>query len=321
MLKRRHLIAASAAGLAIARRPPALAAPRTIGWLSPDSRETSAPFFQALVTGLRERMKENAPLIIERYAPKGPDDVAAAAKDLERQQVSLIVAQGTATLSAVRAVPGTPVVFAYSGDPVLAGVAQSLAQPGGNATGISFMSVELMAKRVDYLRQTTPAARRLALLSNARHPGEEREIEACLKAVEASGVEVAVHRVRSFDEVPRAVEEAVQTAQALLVLSSAFMVNAAPGIAAQCMVRKVPMVSGWASMVRAGGLMSYGPNLEVGISHLAVYIDRILAGAAPATLPVEQPTIFELVLNKRTATAIDVRLPETLLAQAEQVIE
>jgi putative ABC transport system substrate-binding protein len=320
MLKRRHLVVGGA-GLALGARSAAIAATPTIGWVAPDTREAAAPFFRALYEGLRDRMKSSAPQIVERYAPKGPDDVTAATQDLVRQGVSLIVAQGTATLSAVRAAQSVPVVFAFSGDPVLAGAAQSLAQPGGNATGISFMSVELMPKRIDYLRQATPAARRFALLSNARHPGEEREIQSCLEAVASHGISVAVHRVRTLDEVPAATDRALQEAQALLVLSSAFMVNATPGIAAQCMAKKIPMVAGWASMARAGALMSYGPNLEAGTRRVAYYVERILAGAPPSSLPIELPTAFELMLNRRTAAAIDVPLPATLLAQAEQVID
>jgi putative ABC transport system substrate-binding protein len=317
MLKRRHLLAA--AGLAL----PGVArgATRTIGWVSSESRETTAPFFEALHAALRDSMKGDEIRIIERYAPKGPDDIVAAATDLERQGVALIVTQGAATPTAFRVIKKVPLVFAFSGDPVVAGVAQSLARPGGNATGMTFMSVELMAKRIDFLRMAAPASRKLALLSNANHFGEEREIAACQSAVAPVGVEVVIHRVKSLDEIAPAVDRALQDSQALLVLPSSTMVRASPAMAAQCMVRKVPMVSGWASIAHAGALMTYGPNLQAAYGRLASYVVRVLNGAAPADLPIEQPTSFELVLNRRTASTIGVRLPETLVAQAEEVIE
>jgi putative ABC transport system substrate-binding protein len=318
MLKRRSLIAAAAmlAAPRIAR-----AAPRTIGWVSPETRETSAPFFEALSAGLRDSPKGSEIRIVERYAPKGPDDVAAAATDLERQGVSLIVTQNAATPSAVRAVRKLPIVFGYSGDPVMAGIAQSLARPGGNATGMTFLSVELMAKRIDFLRMAAPASRRLALLSNANHFGEEREIAACKGVVEPVGVELTVHRIKGVAEIVPAAERALQDCDALLMLPSAGMIGAAPAVAAQCLTRKVPLVSGWAEVAHAGGLLTYGPNLRAAYRRLATYVVRVLDGAAPSDLPIEQPTQLELVLNRRTATAIGVRLPDTLVAQAEEIIE
>jgi putative ABC transport system substrate-binding protein len=318
MLKRRLLLAASA-GLAL----PAVAraATRTIGWLSPESRETMAPFFEALHAGLRDNQKGEEIRIVERYAPKGPDDIVAGVADLERQGVALIVTQGAATPPAVRAARKVPIVFGYSGDPVVGGLVQSLARPGGSATGMTFMSIELMAKRIDFLRMAVPASRRVALLSNANHPGEEREIAACKSVLERSGVELTVHRIKSAEEIAPAVDGALQDTQALLVLPSGTMVRAAPAMAAQCLVRKTPLVSGWASIAQAGGLMTYGPNFEAVYRRLGSYVVRVLDGTAPGDLPIEQPTSFELVLNRRTATAIGVRLPQTLVAQAEEIIE
>ncbi len=317
MLKRRHLLAASG-GLAAANI--ARAATRTIGWVSPESRETTAPFFEAFHAALRVDLKDDEVRILERYAPKGPDDIAAAVADLERQGVALIVTQGAATVWAAR-VAKKPIVFGFSGDPIVAGVAQSLARPGGNATGMTFMSVELMAKRIDFLRMAAPASRKLALLSNASHFGEEREIAACKNIVEPAGVELQVHRIKGIDEIAPTIDRALQEGQALLVLSSSTMVRAAPAMAAQCLVRKAPLVSGWASIAQAGGLMTYGPNLQAAYRRLSTYVVRVLGGASPADLPIEQPTTLELVLNRRTATAIDVRFPDALIPQAEEIIQ
>jgi len=318
MLNRRALIV-TAAGLAL----PGLArgATRTVGWVSQESRETSAPFFLAFNGGLRDGVKGDDVRILERYATGGTEDTAAAVSDLERQGVALIVSQGVATPTVVRTAKKVPVIFGFSADPIVAGVAQSMARPGGNATGMTFMSVELMAKRIDFLRMAVPASRKMALLSNANHFGEEREIAACKAIVEPAGVELLVHRIRATAEIAPAVERALQEAQALLVLPSATMVRAAPAVAAQCLVQRTPMVSGWASIAHAGGLLTYGPNLQAAFRRLASFALRVLDGAQPSDLPIEQPTTLELVLNRRTATMIGVRFPDALMAQAEEVIE
>jgi putative ABC transport system substrate-binding protein len=319
MLKRRPLIAAAAAGFALPGF--ARAATRTIGWVSPDTRDTSAPFFEAFHGALRDGLKGEEVRILERYAPKGPTDIATAVADLERQGVVVIVSQGAATQAVVRATKKVPIVFGVSGDPIVAGIAQSLARPGGNATGITFMSVELMAKRIDFLKMAAPASRRLAVLTNTNHAGEDREVAACKSAVEPFDVELTVHGIKATDEIAPTVDRALQEAQALLVLPSSTMVRAASAMAAQCLVRKVPLVSGWASIAHAGGLMTYGPNLQSAYRRLASYVLRVLDGAQPADLPIEQPTTLELVLNRRSANTIGVGFPETLVAQAEEIIE
>jgi putative ABC transport system substrate-binding protein len=134
-------------------------------------------------------------------------------------------------------------------------------------------------------------------------------------------VELTVHGIKAADEIAPTVDRALQEAQALLVLPSSTMVRAASAMAAQCLVRKVPLVSGWASIAHAGGLMTYGPNLQSAYRRLASYVLRVLDGAQPADLPIEQPTTLELVLNRRSANTIGVGFPGTLVAQAEEIIE
>jgi putative tryptophan/tyrosine transport system substrate-binding protein len=320
-MKRRTLIAASLATLPASR---AFAAERKIGWVSPESREATVPFFNAFQTALQETLRPTGDTvrIYERYVTGGPDGFKAAVAELEELGVSLIVSQGAATPPVVGAKPKVPVVFGYSGDPIAAGFAQSLPRPGGNATGVTFMSIELMPKRIDLLRAALPQCRKVALFSNARHPGEENEVVACRRVVEPAGIELSVHRVLSGTGVTPAVAEALDAgAQALIVLPSAVMVQQSPAIVAQCLVRKVPVVSGWASIARAGGLLTYGPNLQDAYKRIAHYVVRVLAGASPANLPIEQPTKFELVINTKTAAALGLKLPPTLLAQADEIIE
>ena len=320
-MKRRELIATIGGAAFVSRR--AAAAERVIGWISPESREATAPFFAALQAGLKASTPPGGDTIrvIERYAVSGPGTAQQVA-ELQQQGVSLIVVQGGATVPVVQAKPSVPVVFAFSGDPVVGGIVQSLARPGGNATGMSFMSVELNPKRIDFLRTMLPASRKIALLSNARHFGEENEIAACQRTVEGVGIELSVWRSQTPADVQSVVGQALDSgAQALVVLPSSSMVQQAAATCAQCLARNVPVVSGWASLARAGALLTYGPNLEAAYRRIGFYVMRVLAGVAPANLPVEQPTVFELILNRKTANALGVTLPPSLLAQADEVIE
>jgi putative ABC transport system substrate-binding protein len=320
-MKRRTLIAGSLATLPASE---AFAAERKIGWVSPESREASAPFFKAFQDALQASLRStgDAVRIYERYVTTGPDGFKIAVAELEELGVSLIVSQGAATPPVVGAKPKVPVVFGFSGDPIVAGIAQSLARPGGNVTGVSFMSIELMPKRIDLLRVALPACRKVALLSNQRHPGEENEIVACRRVVEPAGIDLTIHRTLGVPSIAPAVAEALDTgAQALVVLPSSSMVQQAPAMVAQCLARKVPVVSGWASIGQAGGLLTYGPNLQDSYKQIARFVVRVLAGAAPANLPIEQPTKFELVINMKTATALGIKMPPSLLAQADEIIE
>ena len=158
-----------------------------------------------------------------------PALAAAQVAELQQMGVRLIVAQGVAAVSVIAAKPSVPVVFGYSGDPVVAGIAQSMSRPGGNATGISFMSIELSPKRIDLVRTALPECRRVALLSNARHPGEEKEIAACQSAVQPLGIELTPYRAQNPAEIRAALTRALDSgAQAVVMLPSSTMVQRAP---------------------------------------------------------------------------------------------
>lgn len=320
-MKRRELIAVlGGAAIGTTRTH---AASRVVGWISPEARETSAPFFNAFKAGVQVNAPSGDTVrVIERYVVGGPDVMAQAVTELQKEGVSLIVAQGAATLLVVRAKPAVPVVFAYSGDPVVAGIVQSFARPGVDATGISFMSLELNPKRIDLLRTAMPECRKAALLSNARHAGEENDIAASQQSAAGAGIELTVWRSPGPAATPAIVSQALDAgAQALVVLPSSPMVQQAAAIVGQCLARKVPVVSGWASIAQAGALLTYGPNLEAAYRRVGWYVMRVLGGAAPASLPVEQPTTFELVINRKTADALGLTLPPSLFAQADEVIE
>jgi putative ABC transport system substrate-binding protein len=301
----------------------ASAAEQAIGWISPESRAAIAPFL-AFKSGLASHMKSGAePIrIIERFADGDPAMIAGQVAELQRLGVRLIVAQGAATLPVVRADPTVPVVFGFSGDPVVAGIVRSLARPGGNASGMSFMSVELNPKRIDLVRDVLPSCRQIALLSNARHAGEEKEIAACQAAVAPAGIRLSVHRLQSAADAAAALAGALDSgAEAVIALPSASMVQQTPMLAAGCLRRRVPLIGGWSEMARAGALLTYGPNLREAYRRVASYVIRILDGAAVGSLPVEQPTTFELVINLTTARQLGLELPTALLARADEVIE
>ena len=323
-MKRRDLMMGALIGATGLATRDAAAAERTIGWISLESSAAIAPYLAAFRNGVEAHAKAGAePInILERSANGDANAIPGLVADLQRQSVRLIVAQGAATLPVVRANPTVPVVFGFSGDPIAAGIVRSLAQPGGNATGMTFMSVELNPKRIDLVRDALPGCRHVALLSNARHAGEEKEIAACQEAVAPAGIRLSVHRLQSAADAAAALEGALDGgAEAVIALPSATMVQQTPMLAAGCLRRRVPLIGGWAEMARAGALLTYGPNLRDAYRRVASYVIRVLDGAAAASLPIEQPTTFELVINQKTARELGLNLSSALLARADEVIE
>ncbi|MBL8700655.1 MAG: ABC transporter substrate-binding protein [Alphaproteobacteria bacterium] len=323
-MRRRDLLLAASGGSALLASAGAAAAERSIGWISPESRDVVAPILAAFKSGLAAAATAGAdPIrVVERFATDGPSTIPGHVDELQRLGVRLIVAQGAATVPVVRANPSVPVVFGYSGDPIVAGVVKSLSRPGGNATGMTFMAIELMPKRIDMVRTILPGCRKIALLSNTRHAGEEAEIASCQSAVGPHGIELSVHRLQSEADALTALSAALDGgAQAVIALSSALMVQQSPRLAAACLERRTPLISGWAASAHAGALLTYGPNLRDAYRRVAYFVVRVLAGAQPGNLPIEQPGTFELVVNRRTARALGIEIPPVVLAQADEVIE
>ena len=319
-MKRRTLLAAAATPLVFRAR----AATATIGWITVESATAVADFLAAFKAGLASEFARSAesPQVLDRYAENSPAGVAAVVKQLQGQGVSLIVTHGLAGPLAIQAKPAVPIVFAYSGDPVQAGMVESLARPGGNATGMTFLSIELSPKRIGFAREIVPGCRKVVLLSNLLHFGEDREIAACQEAVKALGIDMSVRRVQTRDEAVVAAGDALEKgAQAVVTLPSGAMLQHVPALVTACSERRVPLIGGWASFARRGAVLSYGPDLQVCFGRVAWYAARVLGGAAPSTLPIEQPSSFELVINKKAADGLGLTLPVTLLAQANEVIE
>jgi putative ABC transport system substrate-binding protein len=205
-------------------------------------------------------------------------------------------------------------------DPVEAGVIKGFARPGGNLTGVAFVSAETAGKRLQFLKEAAPSITRVAVLWNPDHPdGEYRNTEAAARQLGVHIQSLDVRRIADFDE---AFEAAVRArAEALLVVSSRFMSVNRSRIVEFASKQRLPLVSGWGPWARAGGLMSYGPDLDVLVKRAATHVDKILKGAKPGDLPVEQPTQFELAINIKTARSLGLTIAPSLLARADHIIE
>jgi len=241
--------------------------------------------------------------------------------ELAQSKVSFIVSSGPA-IRAIRGARDISVLFAISGDPVELGLAESLGRPGGNFTGLTFLSLEIAAKRVDLLKQALPQLRRLAVLSNTDHPGERSERRATEEAARTLGLVVSYIPFTGGGELDKglsAVRDA--KADAMVVFPEGVTMVARAKIAQFAIAERLPSMFGWSEFADSGGLMSYGANQRETYVRLAAFADKLLRGARTAELPIEQPTQFELVVNLRTAAALGVTLPSPTLLLANRQIE
>jgi putative ABC transport system substrate-binding protein len=263
-------------------------------------------------------------LIERRYAEGSAARLGALAAELVRLPVDVIVAGGSAaTRAAQQATRTIPIVMASSGNPVGLGFVASLARPEGNITGMSNFVAELPGKQLELLKEVVPQSTRLAVVTNPASPAHEPEMAHLAVAAKALGVHVHVVPLRSRDELIGAFATmAREGAEALVVLGEPLLIDriisAIVDLAAQY---RLPAIYRWRSHAQAGGLMSYGPNQPAIWRRFAYYADRLLQGATPADLPVEQPTKFELILNLKTAKALGMTMPPSLLLLADEVIQ
>jgi putative ABC transport system substrate-binding protein len=256
-----------------------------------------------------------------RYADGRPERLPELAADLVRAKPDLIIAAGGDVAPFARRATATiPIVMITSADPVEGGLVASLARPGGNVTGVTFVSSELAGKRLQFLKEVAPGVTRVAVLWNPDHPDGE------FPATQAAGGPLGVHveslQVRTRDELPAAFAAAGRArTEAVVVVSSRLMTVNRARIQELAARDRMLLVSGWGPWAAEGALLSYGPDLDAIIAGSATYVDRILKGAKPAHLPVEQPTKFSLVVNVRTAKARGLSVPSSVLARADRVIE
>jgi putative ABC transport system substrate-binding protein len=293
-----------------------------IGWLTAQQAASLAPYLDAFRSGLADLgYVEGRNLVIEyRYGDDAIERVPELAAELVRIPVDLIVAQGAAAFE----IHGltVPVVYGISADPVSSGFADNLARPRGNMTGLTFMAVEMNGKRLELLREMIPALHRVAIIGNPEHPGAHLERAFSEAAGRRLGLEISYFPTRNGDELTAALAAiAEDPPQAISVLADGFAIQYRQNIVDFATSRRVPVISGWPVFAQSGAICTYGPRLTDSYRRLAYYVDRILKGAKPADLPIEQPTQFELVVNLKAAKALGITIPQSVETRADRVIE
>jgi len=272
---------------------------------------------------LRERgWVEGRTVAIEyRWSEGRPERYAEIAAEFVHLKVDVILTVGSAVPIVKQTATATPIVFAVAIDPVGAGLVSSLAKPGGNVTGLSIQANELAGKRIELLREVVPHLRRLAILFNADNTQPVLEMGEAQGEARRLGLEIIPVAIRRTDDIAPAFQNLKTRADAIYVAVDQLIVANRPSILALAVGERLPTVFSERDFAKAGALMSYGPSYAELFRHSADYVDKILRGTKPADIPVEQPTKFELVVNLATAKALDLKIPPSLLARADEVIE
>jgi putative ABC transport system substrate-binding protein len=303
---------------------PSRKSPR-IGVLLPGTPTSFAPRAKAFLGGLRDLgYVEGQTIAIEwKWGEDRIERFPELAAELVRANVDVIVTGGTSAATALKGATTTiPIVMAIIGDPVAAGLVDSLARPGGNVTGFSIIAPELGAKRLELLKEIVPDVFSVAVLLNPKNPQSRIELNEMQAAARTLGLQLHPTQIASeaaLDEAFAALTKAV--AQALIVLTDPILFSQRKQIVALANGSRLPAIYFFQGFVEEGGLMSYGPSDADLFRRSAAYVDRILKGARPSDLPVEQPTKFELVINVKTAKALGLTVPDRLLVAADEVME
>jgi putative tryptophan/tyrosine transport system substrate-binding protein len=327
-MKRRQFLALIGAAAVGWPRPSSAerAAVPVIGYLGFDTAEKSKELLVAFREGLRTLgFVEDQNVAIEyRFAEGKYDRYPDLIAKLVQDHVQVIVAAtGTGgVLAATAATKTIPIVFAIAMDPVSLGVVSSLNRPGGNATGVSMYTQQLVAKRLEFLAELTAQGGTIAVLVNPTNPNADVSSSDAEIAATSLGRQIHILKASTDQEIAAAFDEIRnRTLVALLISPDAFYIARREQLVALCEQNRVPAIYEWSLIVRHGGLMSYSPRITDVSHQLGVYAGKILKGAAPAELPVEQPTRYELAINLKTAKAIGLSIPPSLLARADEVIE
>src|SRR6188508_1603277 len=292
--------------------------PSRIGWLSylppPD------PALALLREGLRDlgHVEGQSYMISARFANNDFTRLPALVDELVADRIDVLVSRGPSVDFTKRVRDRVPVVFVYSGDPVAAGFADSLGKPGRNMTGMTFMAMELCAKRVEVLKELLPGARRIALLSNPEHAGELIEYRVTEDSARRLGAEVTRYLVHTPEELAPAFE-AIRAAKfdAVLVFPDSLTLNRRKEIAGLAAQSRIPCMYGWTEFVDAGGLVSYGPTIIESFKLMATYVDKVLKAGSANNIPIEQVSAIKLTVNFGAAKALGLNVPNSILARAD----
>jgi putative ABC transport system substrate-binding protein len=296
----------------------------TIGYLGPTALAVSAPRLAAFQQRLRELgWIDGRNVAIEyRWADGSNERTAEFATEFVRRKVDVIVTGGAPGVVAARqATSVIPIVFQVVNDPVSIGLVESLARPGANVTGVSNQSAELAGKRLELLREIVPGLRRLAIIANADNPDAATDLRQSEAAARTLGLDIVVPGVRSAKDIIAAFGAVKDRVQAIYAVADPLVNSSRARIHTLAMAAQLPSVYNAREFVEAGGLMSYGPNAPELFRRSADFVDKILRGAKPADIPVEQPSRFDLVINLTTANALSLTIPESFLLRADEVIE
>jgi putative ABC transport system substrate-binding protein len=295
-----------------------------IGYLGSEASGPSAPFVTAFLQGLNDTgYVEGQNVVIEyRWADGRYDRLPALVADFAGRKVDVIAALGLPSALAAQSATSTiPIVFSV-GDPVERGLVASLARPGGNLTGVSLINVELMPKRLELISELVPRAGVIAVLVNPNNANTERITRDMKEAARAKGVQIAILKAGTESEIDVAFANLVQLhAGALIVMGDPLFVNERDQLVALSSRHAVPAIYQSREYAASGGLISYGTSFTAAFREVGVYVGKILNGAKPVDLPVQQPTTFELVVNLNTARALGLTVPPSILARATEVIE
>jgi putative tryptophan/tyrosine transport system substrate-binding protein len=325
-LRRREFITliGGAAAWPLAARAQQSGRLRTIGFLGQNTHAAASEWVAALVQRLRELgWTEGRTITIEyRWAEGREERFSEIAAEFVRLKPDVIVTSGTqAVMASKKATSVIPIVFATAGDPVGSGLVGSLARPAGNVTGLATLANELAGKRLELLREVVPGLHGLAIMGNVANPYMTLELGEVQAAARTLGLEAITLEIRRAQDLAPAFAALKSRADALYVCTDALTNTHRIRINIAALGERLPTMHGSRDFVEAGGLMSYGPNFPDMFRRTADYVDKILRGAKPGDLPVEQPTKFDLVVNLTTAKALRLDLPPTLLARADEVIE
>lgn len=294
----------------------------TIGFLGVDPTA-----WKAWTAGFVERLRvlgwiEGKTVAIEfRWSEGRPERYAEIAAEFIRMNVDVIVTSGAAVPPLMKATSKIPIVFAVANDPVKAGLVASLAKPGGKVTGLSLVAPEVSSKRFEFLREVAPSIRSLAIMADADFPPAMLELREVAAMARKLGIEVVTLEIRRAEDIAPAFETLKARADAIYVVINELLNASRARIVELAMSARLPSIYGTSDWARSGGLISYGPNFPTLFARAADFTDKILRGTQPDDIPVEQPTEFELVINLKTANALNLTVPPMLLTRADEVIE